>query len=64
MYAVVVTYEKTDIEDKITYSLVEAENLVRLANTGLDVEFTDGKKHGEVYFFDTLEEAERNMGAK
>ena len=63
MQTVVVSYEKSDKEDKITYSLINAENLPEILENA-DISFDRGDCRGEVFFFESKEDAEGSMGAK
>ena len=66
MYAVFNTFEKNEVKDEITYTLVKGEDIPKyLKNAPINVLSSewDGK-HTEVWFFDTLEEAEKCMGSK
>lgn len=61
MFAIIVRAEKTELEDKISYSLVNGGDLPKVLKDA-DISFSEGHISGELFFFDSKEEAEKNMG--
>lgn len=64
MYAVIVRCEKDNVKDEIAYIKTTTDHIHEFLGKDVLISFVDGNCRGEIFLFDTEEEAEKNMGAK
>ena len=61
MYAVIMSCRKAGGKEKVTFDLMNAEDVLKFIEEDIDITFNTGKVRGEVCFFENKEAAVESM---